>query len=234
MASPAIPSAPVHPSQRNLLIAGGVVLFHVAALWALQSGLLRRTVEMVVPAVLLSEMVAPPAPRTAAPAPLPQPAPPEPVRKVAEPKKPAPAPQPTPRPVAKAEAPPSPPAPTGVTEAQAAAAPVAAPQPAAAPVAAAAAVQKIELPSSDAHYLQNPRPHYPPMSERLNEQGRVVVDVLITADGRPQDPRVKVSSGFERLDRAAIEHVMRCRFVPGKVNGVPAAMRYDAPVKYEL
>jgi periplasmic protein TonB len=191
-------------------------------------------VEMVVPAVLLSEMVAPPAPQTEAPAPLPQPAPPEPVKKAAEPKKPAPAPQATPRPVARADAPPSPQAPTGVAEAQPAAAPVAAPQPAAAPVAAVPAVQKIELPSSDANYLQNPRPHYPPMSERLNEQGRVVVDVLITADGRPQDPRVKVSSGFDRLDRAAIEHVMRCRFVPGKVNGVPTAMRYDAPVKYEL
>ena len=35
--------------NRNLVIGGSVVLFHIAALWALQSGLLRRAVEIVVP-----------------------------------------------------------------------------------------------------------------------------------------------------------------------------------------
>ncbi|RYF73459.1 MAG: energy transducer TonB, partial [Comamonadaceae bacterium] len=35
--------------SRNTLIAGGVVLFHVAALWALQSGLIRKAAEVVVP-----------------------------------------------------------------------------------------------------------------------------------------------------------------------------------------
>ena len=34
------------PMNRNLVIASSVVLFHVAALWALQTGLLRRAIEV--------------------------------------------------------------------------------------------------------------------------------------------------------------------------------------------
>src|SRR5512134_3691713 len=36
--------SPVRQLNRNLVIGGSVVLFHVVALWALQSGLLRRAV----------------------------------------------------------------------------------------------------------------------------------------------------------------------------------------------
>ena len=59
--------------NRNLVIAGSVVALHVALLWALQTGLLRRAVEVVVPAQILSEFISPPAPK-AAPQP---PAPPQ-------------------------------------------------------------------------------------------------------------------------------------------------------------
>ncbi|MCL4771179.1 MAG: hypothetical protein KJZ76_12675, partial [Burkholderiaceae bacterium] len=54
--------APPSGLGRNALIAIGVVLLHVVALWALHTGLLRRAVEVIVPAVLLSEFVTPPAP----------------------------------------------------------------------------------------------------------------------------------------------------------------------------
>ncbi|HET6827104.1 MAG TPA: TonB family protein, partial [Ramlibacter sp.] len=206
-----MPAQAVNPAHRNLLIAGSVVVFHVAVLWALQSGLLRRTVEMVVPAVLLSEFVAPPAPKVEEPAPVaaPEPAPPKPVK---QPQKTLPvakaSPEPAPQPLA-AQPSPQPPAPSMASQAQ-----PSAPSPVATMSAAPAAPAR-ELPTSDADYLQNPRPMYPAMSKRLNEQGRVIVRVLIGEDGRPQNPQVKVSSGFDRLDRAAIEHVMRCRFVPG-------------------
>ena len=48
--------------NRNLVVASYVLLFHVAMLWALQSGLLMRAVELVVPVQLLSEFIEPPAP----------------------------------------------------------------------------------------------------------------------------------------------------------------------------
>ena len=73
---PASPSLP--PLNRNLVIATSVVLFHVAALWALQSGLLRRTVEVFVPVAILGDIVNPPMPQVEPPAPAPKP--PEPVQ----------------------------------------------------------------------------------------------------------------------------------------------------------
>ncbi|MET3517230.1 hypothetical protein ABIC63_005029, partial [Pseudacidovorax sp. 1753] len=35
------------------MIVGGVVLFHAAALWALQSGLIRKAAEVIVPVEIL-------------------------------------------------------------------------------------------------------------------------------------------------------------------------------------
>jgi TonB family protein len=75
----------------------------------------------------------------------------------------------------------------------------------------------VELPSSDASYLRNPTPVYPPSSKRLGEQGQVLVRVLIGADGVPQRAEIKRSSGFPRLDQSAEEYVMKSRYVPGKV-----------------
>lgn len=92
----------------------------------------------------------------------------------------------------------------------------------------------LELPSSQASYLQNPAPIYPALSKRLGEQGKVLVRVLIGADGLPVQAQLKTSSGFDRLDRAALEYVMRCRYVPGKIGGVPQAMWHEAPVVFVL
>jgi len=93
---------------------------------------------------------------------------------------------------------------------------------------------KVEPPSSSASYLHNPAPVYPALSKRLGEQGQVLVRVLIGADGSPQQAELKRSSGFERLDRSALEYVMKCRYIPGKVAGVPQAMWYEAPVNFVL
>ena len=52
--------APSGGVSRNAVIAGSVIALHVAGIWALQSGLLRRAAEVIVPAELLSEFIAPP------------------------------------------------------------------------------------------------------------------------------------------------------------------------------
>jgi periplasmic protein TonB len=56
-------------------------------------------------------------------------------------------------------------------------------------------------------------PAYPPTSRRLGEEGTVRLRVLVDENGRPRDVNVVNSSGFERLDRAAIDAVKRWRFV---------------------
>ena len=218
-------SAPAPRISRNAVIIGGVVLFHVAALWALQSGLVRRAVELVVPVEILSQMITPPAPK--AEPKVEQPRLPEPVKRPVIKKAPPP-----PQPIAIPDPAPAPTAVTGVLTPQPPAPPIeAAPPPA---PAAPPAPAKVELPSSDAAYLQNPTATYPPVSKRLGEQGKVLVRVLIGADGLPQKAEIKSSSGYERLDKSAFDYVMKCRYVPGKVGGVPQAMWYDAPVVFLL
>lgn len=93
---------------------------------------------------------------------------------------------------------------------------------------------RVELPSSDADYLQNPKPAYPSLSKRLGEQGKVVVRVLIGVDGTAQKAEIKQSSGFERLDQAALGTVLRWRYVPGKRAGMPEAMWFNVPINFVL
>ena len=135
-------------------------------------------------------------------------------------------------PVAIADPTPAPNAPTGVTAPQPPAPPIAAPV-AAAPVAPPPP-PKVELPSSDADYLQNPKPAYPAISKRLGEQGKVIVRVLIGVDGTAQRAEIRQSSGYDRLDQAALTTVQRWRYVPGKRGGVAEAMWFNVPINFVL
>ncbi len=100
--------------------------------------------------------------------------------------------------------------------------------------AAAAAPPLLQLPSSDADYLQNPKPEYPRTSYRNGETGKVVHKVWIGTDGKAQRAELVSSSGFPGLDRAAYDTVMRWRYVPGKRNGVAETMPFEVPIHWEL
>ncbi|MBC7532066.1 MAG: energy transducer TonB [Oligoflexus sp.] len=56
-------------------------------------------------------------------------------------------------------------------------------------------------------YASNPEPQYPRMSRRFHEEGKVVLKVLISSDGKVLNLEVLHSSGFERLDSSALETV---------------------------
>ena len=219
--------------SRNTLIALAVVGFHLLAVWALQTGLLRRAVEIIVPAQILSEFIEPPAPKAVPPPPPPLPP------LVKQPVAKQPVAPPAPQPVAIADPTPAPNAPVGITVPQpppppVAAAVIATPAPAPAAPPAPPPPPKVELPSTNAEYLQNPKPVYPAMSKRLNEQGKVLVRVLIGIDGAPQKSEIRQSSGFERLDQAAQNTVMAWRYVPGKRGSVPEAMWFVVPITFIL
>ncbi|MBU3646636.1 MAG: energy transducer TonB [Limnohabitans sp.] len=95
-------------------------------------------------------------------------------------------------------------------------------------------VPNLVEPSADADYLKNPPPAYPRASRRLGEQGTVIVRVFINTQGLPEKAEVRTSSGFARLDQAALEAVQRWRFVPGRRNGAPEAMWFNIPVHFVL
>ena len=220
-------------NSRTSVIVSSVVLFHIAALWAMHTGLLQRVVEVVVPVMAISQAEPPPPP----PKP-PEPVkPPEPPKLTPPPKTPQPVLTPPPTPQPPAPATPEPPAvlaaPTASVTAPVVPAAAPAPPPPAPPPPPAAPA-KVELPSSKADYLHNPPPDYPRMSKRLGEQGKVVLKVLIGTDGAPQKVELVTSSGFERLDKSAMDAAMRWRYVPGKRGGVAEAMWYQVPIQFTL
>jgi protein TonB len=92
----------------------------------------------------------------------------------------------------------------------------------------------VELPSSDAQYLQNPRPRYPPISRRLREQGTVLVHVLVSEQGLAKEAKVQASSGYFRLDNVAVSTVLTWRFVPGKRGGVAQSMWFTVPIEFAI
>ena len=72
------------------------------------------------------------------------------------------------------------------------------------------------------------------MSKRMGEQGKVLLRVYVNEQGLPEKIEIKQSSGYERLDEAAIATVQRWKFVPGKRNGVPEAMWNIVPINFVL
>lgn len=93
---------------------------------------------------------------------------------------------------------------------------------------------RVQLPSSDAEYLNNRQPPYPPLSNRLREQGTVVIRVFIDVAGNASQAELHTSSGYDRLDRIAQSTVATWRFVPGTVNGEPKGMWFNVPVRFTL
>ena len=83
-------------------------------------------------------------------------------------------------------------------------------------------------------YGKSPALTYPPLARERGIEGKVVLKVLVSKDGRPLKVTLEKSSGHTILDKAAIRAVKTWVFTPGKVNGKPANMRVKVPVVYEL
>lgn len=98
----------------------------------------------------------------------------------------------------------------------------------------AVAEPAVEPPRFGAAYLNNPAPTYPPVSRRFGEQGRVLLRVLVSENGLAQSVQLDSSSGFEKLDRAAIEAVKKWSFIPAKRSNQPVSAYVLVPVKFSL
>jgi protein TonB len=62
-------------------------------------------------------------------------------------------------------------------------------------------------------------PTYPPISRRLGEQGTVLLRITVSANGDVVAAKVEKSSGYSRLDRAALEWVRRRHYHPATQGG---------------
>lgn len=192
-----------------------VVTLHVLLVWGLMNGLARKTVEPLPVAIETriiedarppQELPPPPAPEFEPP-PLPYIPPPEIVLQ-----------------------PPPPPAnSTAIT--QIAPLPPPAPPAAPAPQPAVRIPPRIDFKGSSRACRE---PEYPAASERLGEQGTSAISLLISAEGRVVQTRIDASSGFKRLDEAAVRAFSRCRFVVGTLDGVPEASWFSIRYRWVI
>jgi periplasmic protein TonB len=92
----------------------------------------------------------------------------------------------------------------------------------------------VQPPRFDADYLDNPAPNYPALSRRSGEQGKVLLRVFVEPGGNAGQVLVAASSGFERLDSAAIDAVRRWKFVPAKQGENVIAAWVVVPINFSL
>ena len=115
---------------------------------------------------------------------------------------------------------------------------VVAPQPPAPPPQPVAAAPAPPAPlvaaRFDADYLHNPKPVYPPLSRRQGEEGKVLLKVRVSAKGDALDVAISKSSGFPRLDSAAIDAVSHWRFVPAKRGDETVDSSVIVPITFAL
>lgn len=79
------------------------------------------------------------------------------------------------------------------------------------------------------------QPPYPTSSIRLGEEGNLDIELLVGSDGRVADARVVRSSGYPRLDQAAIAEARRMwRLTPATVGGEPIEMWHRIRVTFRL
>lgn len=86
----------------------------------------------------------------------------------------------------------------------------------------------------DADYLDNPKPSYPPLSRKLGEMGKVFLRVLVNPDGSVARLELNRSSGYERLDRSAINTVQEWRFVPARQGNQAISGWVIVPINFTL
>lgn len=82
--------------------------------------------------------------------------------------------------------------------------------------------------------VENPAPVYPPELLAARIEGRVVLRVTVSAQGRVEQASVHRSSGREAFDQAALKSIRYWRFAPAFKNGVPVEYSVAVPVRFVI
>lgn len=81
---------------------------------------------------------------------------------------------------------------------------------------------------------QVPAPDYPRKAKRLQEEGEVLIRLVIKADGTLGRSEVARSSGYDDLDQAAVSAVSRIRCNPYMENGQAISVMTVQPITFKL
>lgn len=88
-------------------------------------------------------------------------------------------------------------------------------------------------PDYKAAYLKN-QLAYPHLSQKLREQGQVMLRVHVNPKGGVDDIALLSSSGFPRLDESARQQVSQWKFVPARRGSEPVAAWVRVPINFKL
>ncbi len=103
------------------------------------------------------------------------------------------------------------------------------------PAAAAAAPPRlVDAGNLGTQMVSGRPPRYPVESRRKHEQGTVVLSITLGLDGRVANIAVSRSSGFARLDDAAMDAVRRWRWSPTLRDGQPVMVRGAVEIPFQL
>jgi protein TonB len=75
-------------------------------------------------------------------------------------------------------------------------------------------------------------PSYPLESRRQKEEGTVALSLLLGTDGRVAEISIASSSGFARLDKAALESVRKWRWAPIMRGGEAVTVRGTVKIPF--
>lgn len=77
------------------------------------------------------------------------------------------------------------------------------------------------------------QPEYPLASRQVNEAGTVMLNIYVTEQGLISRARVVRSSGWQRLDEAAVQHARNWRLIPGSMDNKAVCMWVTVPVIFD-
>ena len=81
---------------------------------------------------------------------------------------------------------------------------------------------------------RNIRPDYPKGARQRGEQGDVVLEIRVNAEGTVDDVKVAVSSGFAELDEAAVRAAKAAKFSPARSGRDPVASTARLKLQFKL
>lgn len=83
-------------------------------------------------------------------------------------------------------------------------------------------------------YSANPRPPYPRIARENRYEGTVFLKIWVLENGKVGTLKIERSSGYNVLDKAALEAVKGWTFIPARRNGVPIAAWVVVPIRFQL
>lgn len=83
-------------------------------------------------------------------------------------------------------------------------------------------------------HFKNPAPYYPEAAIEMEQEGLVVVSVLVNKEGRAGRVELKESSGFPLLDKSALQTLAKWKFNPGRLGFLAHESWVTIPIRFRL